>query len=120
MGRVPQVAVDALLAAVALAVVAGYAGVTGVEPRPAAAGAGAVATVAVELAALLGLSEQRYDRLRSVWERPAVRVGSAGIAVSVGGIAASVAPAQTVSFAGGALLAYLALLAVVVARRRVS
>ncbi len=117
MSRTLQGAVDAALAAVALGVVLGYAGVAEVEPRPAAAGVGAVATVAVELGALVGLDEEQYDRLRAVWERPAVRVGSAGVAASVGGIAASVAPAPTVSFASGALLAYLAFLAVVVARR---
>ncbi len=116
MSRTRQGAVDAALAAVALAVVLGYAGVAGVDPRPAAAGAGAVATVAVELGALFGLSEEQYDRLRATWERPAVRVGSAGVAVAVGGTAASVAPAPTASFAGGALLAYLAVLGAVVRR----
>lgn len=111
-------AVDVVLAVVALAAVLGYAAIAAVEPRPVAAGAGAVGTVAVELAAVAGLSDERYDRLRSAWERPAVRLGSAGVAASLAGIAASVAPAPTVSFAGGALVAYLALLAVVVARRR--
>jgi len=120
MARLSQVALDALLAVVAFAVVVGYAGVAGVEPRPAPAGGGAVAAVAVELAALVGLSEERYDRLRAVWERPAVRVGTTGVAAAVGGVAAGVAPAPAVSFAGGALLAYLAVLAVVLARRRAS
>ncbi|PSQ39894.1 hypothetical protein BRD13_01430 [Halobacteriales archaeon SW_5_70_135] len=110
-----QTLIDAGSAAVALALTVGYGTVAGVDPRPGLVVAGA--TVALAAEAITLADDGRRERVRAVWERPSVRVGAAALSALLVSAGAWVAPAPTLSLVGGALAAYLVLVAAVLVRR---
>jgi len=113
--RPRQTLVDAGAAALALALVVGTGVAVDAAPRPVAVAAGAAATLIAEWVALA--DGERRERLRTTWERPSVRVGSAVLAAVVVAVGVQVAPEPALSLAGGALGAYLVLVAAVLTAR---
>ena len=70
---------------------------------------GALGTVVFE-----ALATRAYDRIRRHWERPAVQAGTLVSAVAIAAIGTVVAPSRVLSTGVGALVAYLAVLSLVV------
>ncbi|ELY65991.1 hypothetical protein [Natronococcus jeotgali] len=99
---------DAALALVALAVFVGAAVLVNVSPSPLYLFYGGLATVLFEL-----IATREYDLVRRYWERRDVQAISFAIAVGLAVVGARVAPAPVLSLCCGALMTYLALLALV-------
>jgi len=110
-----QTLIDAGTAAVVLLVVIGYGVVVDAEPRPVAVAGGAVAALAAEAVALA--DDDRHGRIRAVWERPSVRAGVVVFSLLTVGVGVRIAAGLALSFAGGALAAYLVLVVAHLTRR---
>ncbi len=106
-----QVLTDGLLALVVFVVLVVAAVARAVEVLALPAALGVAGTALFELAATLDDGVRR--RVRAVWERPAVRVGSLVVTLAVGAAVATAVPALVVSVGLGAVGAYLVVVAAV-------
>ena len=99
---------DGALAAVALAVFLLAFALAGATLSLPSFLVGALATVVFE-----ALATRAYDRVRAWWDRPAVQAVTLAVGILIAAVGALVAPSRVLSAGIGALVAYLALLALV-------